>query len=45
MENFSMAVGEIIGRDVLLYQHKPSERIRLHTYASKIQIGRVISGK
>ena len=45
MKNSSMAVSKIIGRDVPLYYPKLTGRIIIHTYASKMQPGIVISGK
>ena len=45
MKNASMTVKKIIGLDVTHSYPNSSGTIIFHTYASKIQLGRVISGK
>ena len=45
MKNAYMTVGKIIERAVPLFYPNFSGRIIIHTYARKMQLGRVISGK
>ena len=45
MENASMTVRKIIGREVPLFYPNFSGRITIYTHAGKMQLWRVIGGK
>ena len=40
-----MAINKIIGHDVLLSYPNFSERMKIHTYTSKLHLGIVVRGK